>query len=120
MKRGRTQAVLLTLLSSVSAVKIHDAMVITAPTSWAIGEPGDFGGPGSPEQEAKMSSMFEAMDLDSSGDLDLNELGLSSFGEEWKGAHKVELKKQSHKCHAFGKFEPKCGNQFRHSGLPVV
>ena len=92
MKRGRT-AVLLTLFSSVAAVKVHDAMALKAvPAKSAKME---FGGPGSPAEEAKLSELFQRLDLDSSGELDLNEVGIGSFGEEeWQGPHKVELEKQ--------------------------
>ena len=92
MKRSGTQVVLLTLLSSVAAVKFHDAMVVLKPTP--APDKGEFDGKGSPEEENQLSTIFQGMDLDSSGDLDLNELGAASFGEEWKGAHKVELEKQ--------------------------
>ena len=75
MKRSGTQVVLLTLLSSVAAVKFHDAMVVLKPTP--APDKGEFNGKGSPEEENQLSTILQGMDLDSSGDLDLNELGES-------------------------------------------
>lgn len=91
MKHSTTHGVLLTILSSVTALKVHDGLMLTE----APGTAGEMVfGPDSPEQESRMADLFQAMDLDSSQELDLNELCVASFGYETKEAHKVELEMQ--------------------------